>query len=99
MTSPLLGAVRPAPAGTPSPADWRDLVLYQVVTDRFANGSTANDAVEGNYAPADGYRIHGGDFAGLTQKLDYLQDLGVTAIELMPMINPRDGVPGSSGRS
>jgi glycosidase len=82
----LLGAPPPAPAGTPSPADWRDLVLYQVVTDRFANGSTANDAVEGNYAPADGYRIHGGDFAGLTARLDYLVNLGVDAVWIAPVV-------------
>jgi alpha-amylase len=82
----LLALVPPALAGTPSPADWRDLVLYQVVTDRFANGSAANDAVEGNYDPADGYRIHGGDFAGLTARLDYLVQLGVDAVWIAPVV-------------
>jgi alpha-amylase len=82
-----LAALAPvAGAGTTSPADWRDLVIYQVVTDRFANGSTANDAVEGNYAPADGYRIHGGDFAGLTARLDYLVNLGVDAVWIAPVV-------------
>jgi alpha-amylase len=82
----LLLAAASAVAGTTSPADWRDLVVYQVVTDRFADGSTANDAVEGNYAPADGYRIHGGDFAGLTARLDYLVNLGVDAIWISPVV-------------
>lgn len=72
-------------AGFPSPADWRDQVVYQIVTDRFANGDAANDAVEGNYDPANGSRIHGGDFRGLEQKLDYLQTLGVTAVWISPV--------------
>jgi alpha-amylase len=78
----------PAAAGaaTPSPADWRDVVIYQVITDRFANGNPANDAVEGSYAPADGARIHGGDFAGIEQKLDYLVHLGVGAIWISPVV-------------
>src|SRR5262245_40415151 len=78
-------AVR-ARAATPSPADWRDLVLYQVITDRFANGNPANDAVEGNYAPADGNKIHGGDFAGIQSKLDYLAQLGVDGIWISPVV-------------
>ncbi len=75
-----------AAAATPSPADWRDLVIYQVLTDRFSNGNPANDAVEGSYAPADGARIHGGDFAGLTARLDYLSNLGVDAVWISPIV-------------
>ena len=78
--------VAPVAAATPSPADWRDLVLYQVVTDRFSNGNPGNDAVEGGYAPADGYKIHGGDFAGLTARLDYLSNLGVDAVWISPIV-------------
>jgi alpha-amylase len=81
-----LACAAPARALTPSPADWRDLVLYQVVTDRFADGDPANDAVEGNYVPADGARIHGGDFAGLRQRLDYLQGLGVDGVWVSPVV-------------
>jgi alpha-amylase len=77
---------RPSWALTPSPADWRDLVIYQVLTDRFQNGNPANDAIEGGYAPADGARIHGGDFAGLEAKLDYLSHLGVDAIWISPVV-------------
>ena len=81
-----LGGASAVAAATPSPADWRDLVIYQVVTDRFANGDPANDAVEGNYAPADGSKIHGGDFAGLTARLDYLSNLGVDAVWISPIV-------------
>ena len=47
---------------------YKDAVIYQLHVKAFAD---SND---------DGI----GDFAGLTEKLDYLQDLGVTALWLMP---------------
>ncbi len=81
-----LAVAIPARALTPSPADWRDVILYQVVTDRFADGDPSNDAVEGSYAPSDGARIHGGDFAGLRQRLDYLQSLGVDGVWISPVV-------------
>ncbi|MEI6107647.1 MAG: alpha-amylase family glycosyl hydrolase, partial [Opitutae bacterium] len=65
--------------------------MYFVLTDRFANGSTANDSgglvggpeISGfNPASISGY--HGGDFAGMTAKLDYLKKLGVTAVWVTP---------------
>ena len=71
---------------TPSPADWRDLVIYQVITDRYTDGNPSNNAVEGQYVPSDGARIHGGDFAGLEQRLDYLQHLGVDALWVSPVV-------------
>ncbi|MCC6653479.1 MAG: hypothetical protein IT348_20175 [Candidatus Eisenbacteria bacterium] len=80
-----LAFASPALALTPSPV-WRDQVIYQIVTDRFFNGDPANDAVEGAYNPADGYRTHGGDFKGIQAKLDYLQQLGVTALWISPVV-------------
>ncbi len=71
---------------TPSPTDWRDLVIYQILTDRFADGNPANNALEGSYVPSDGARIHGGDFAGIEGKLDYIENLGVNAIWLSPVL-------------
>lgn len=81
----LLALAAPARALTPSPDDWRDVVLYQLITDRFANGRPANDAIEGQYAPADGARIHGGDLAGIVAKLDYLEHLGVDGVWISPV--------------
>ena len=81
-----LAAPDPARALTPSPADWRDIVIYQVLTDRFADGNPANNAVEGAYDPAAGDRIHGGDFAGLTAKLDYIRQLGATGVWISPVV-------------
>ncbi|ESQ81597.1 alpha-amylase family glycosyl hydrolase [Asticcacaulis benevestitus] len=45
-----------------------------------------------SYKDSDGDGI--GDFNGLTQKLDYLHDLGVTGIWLMPMMPSEDGDHG-----
>jgi len=44
--------------------DWRDEVIYQVLTDRFANGDTSNDW---GVRPADPARYHGGDWKGLEE--------------------------------
>src|SRR5271154_1307975 len=66
-------------------------VFYFVLTDRFANGSTANDTggiaggpdVSG-FDPTRISHYHGGDFIGLTSKLDYIKQLGATAIWITP---------------
>ncbi|WP_379865310.1 alpha-amylase [Marinobacter sp. M5B] len=65
---------------------WAGATVYFTVTDRFANGRTDNDLNYGR--KPDGMdeigTFHGGDFAGLTQKLDYLKDLGVNAVWVTP---------------
>ena len=69
---------------------WAGATVYFTVTDRFANGRTDNDLNYGR--KPDGKdeigTFHGGDFAGLTQKLDYLKDLGVT-VDRLPITPPR----------
>src|ERR1700686_3744673 len=47
---------------------YKDAIIYQLHVKAFADSN--NDGI--------------GDFAGLTEKLDYLQDLGVTALWLLP---------------
>lgn len=74
-----------AAAQTPSPTDWRDQSVYQIVTDRFFNGDPSNDAAEGFFNPADGAQNHGGDWAGIEQKLDYIAGLGATALWISPV--------------
>lgn len=70
--------------------DWDEAVIYFAVTDRFFDGDTSNnDAYTvGDCDTSDkgGSSYHGGDFAGLTQKLDYLQDLGVNTIWITPIV-------------
>ena len=65
--------------------------FYFVLTDRFANGDTSNDTggltggsdITG-LDPTDKGYYHGGDIQGLIDHLDYIQDLGTTAIWLTP---------------
>ena len=65
---------------------WKDQIVYFVLLDRFFNGNTANDKnVDKNNFMA----FHGGDIAGLEQKLDYLEELGVTAIWVSPFFENR----------
>ncbi|MBW9109171.1 pullulanase-type alpha-1,6-glucosidase [Microbacterium ureisolvens] len=74
--------------------------FYFVMTDRFANGDTANDqgALTGDrlttgFDPTDKGFYNGGDIAGLREKLDYIDGLGTTAIWLTPSFknNPVQG--------
>ena len=63
-------------------------VLYLIMPDRFANGNPENDVVEGmlenKVDRTEQYARHGGDLKGIEEHLDYIADLGVTAIWLNP---------------
>ena len=58
-------------------------VLYLIMTDRFAEGNAANDPPGDDRAAARGW--HGGDLSGIEQHLDYLKQLGVTAVWTTPV--------------
>jgi len=64
-------------------------VLYLIMTDRFADGKPADDPSSDNRAAKRGW--HGGDFAGIEQHLDYLKQLGVTAVWTTPVAS-NDGM-------
>ncbi|MFN3211865.1 MAG: alpha-amylase family glycosyl hydrolase [Henriciella sp.] len=104
------GVIPTANAQTPPVEERRieDEIIYFVLPDRFENGDPSNDrgGIEGGrlkdgYDPADFGFYHGGDLKGLTQRLDYIQGLGMTAIWLTPIFenNPVQGPGGkeSSG--
>ena len=63
-------------------------VLYLIMPDRFANGNPENDVVDGmrekKVDRTDSFARHGGDIQGISNHLDYIADLGVTAIWLNP---------------
>ncbi len=64
-----------------------DDVIYLLMPDRFANGTTANDdppASKGLLDRKKARYYHGGDLRGVIEHLPYLKDLGVTAIWLNP---------------
>lgn len=77
---------------TPSPSDWRDVNIYQLFTDRFYDGNSSNNTSSEEGIDRSGWYVgsrsypdnrnyhHGGDWAGLLQKIDYLDNMGVKAI-------------------
>ncbi|MCD0171706.1 alpha-amylase family glycosyl hydrolase, partial [Deinococcus sp. 23YEL01] len=84
----LLGALLTSLAGgsgaqTALPlSSFEGQVIYQVMPDRFFDGNAGNNA---GVNRADPRAWHGGDLAGLTQKLPYIQRLGATAVWLTPV--------------
>ncbi len=68
----------------PSPADWRDQVIYFLMVDRFNNPAAAPV-----HQPFDdpNYNLYqGGTFAGVQQQLAYIKSLGAGAIWLSPVL-------------
>lgn len=64
-------------------------VVYLIMPDRFANGDTKNDSIPGmpeGVHRDKGEGRHGGDLKGISDHLDYIKDLGVTAIWLNPVL-------------
>ncbi len=102
----LLTRAQPVPAVTAPRYDnpGAGQVFYFLLTDRFANGSTANDTggiaggpeASGFDPTRIGY-FHGGDFKGLTTRLDYLKRLGVTEVWVTPPFRNKPMQLGSAG--
>ena len=63
---------------TASSDDWRSRSIYQVVVDRFAQTDGSTTAT----CNADDQIYCGGTWKGLINKLDYIQDMGFTAVSL-----------------
>lgn len=73
--------------------DWDEAVVYFMMTDRFFDGNESNNTASGADTYGDNPGLyHGGDFAGVTTKLDYLQDLGVNTIWITPIVENVKGV-------
>jgi len=95
------GAVRtvltaPPAQVTPSPEDWRDVLIYFLMVDRFNNPNAPPRNLPFN-AQFGGFQ--GGTIAGMQEKLPYLKQLGVGAIWFTPVLfngqklngSPNDG--------
>lgn len=68
-----------------SPAEWRDRVIYQLLTDRFAPSGDASK-------PCTNLKSYcGGNYAGLESRLDYITGLGATAIWITPVVANYEG--------
>ncbi|MEL6363179.1 MAG: alpha-amylase family glycosyl hydrolase, partial [Pseudomonadota bacterium] len=80
-----------------------DEIIYFVLPDRFENGDPSNDrgGIDGDrlrhgFDPTNNGFYQGGDLKGLTDRLDYIQGLGATAIWLSPIFENK-AVQGPSG--
>jgi glycosidase len=84
-------------------ADFKRETVYQIITDRFFDGSTANNnppQSAGLYdATKTNWRAYwGGDLAGIQQKMSYLAGMGVTAIWISPPVdNLNANIPDGQG--
>ncbi len=64
-------------------------VLYLVMPDRFANGDPSNDEIKGmkeGLERNEPYGRHGGDIQGIIDHLDYVSEMGFTAVWLNPVL-------------
>src|SRR6056297_3198576 len=70
-----------APEMTTEVDDWRDEVIYQILVDRFEDGDpNSNYKVDTTSLTA----WHGGDWQGVIDRFDYLEELGVTTLWISP---------------
>lgn len=89
-----------APSGGSDPvrvephSEWAEAILYFVVVDRFADGDKSNDRQVDDTAKG---AFHGGDLVGLTQRLDDLAELGITALWITPVVKNIDGFVTGAG--
>ena len=102
-----VGAPAPAPTPAPTPApvpdagpsfDFREETIYFLITTRFYDGDPSNnffcrDRIKFNAQTGEPEDPHWrGDFKGLIQRLDYIRDLGFTAIWITPPVENRSGL-------
>ena len=101
-------AIAASAAASANAQDYRarlpqDEVIYFLLPDRFENGDPMNDlgGIKGDrlktgFDPSHKGYYHGGDLKGLLKRLDYIQEMGVTAIWLAPIFKnkPVQGPPG-----
>jgi len=91
-----------------SKRDITDEVFYFVLPDRFYNANSTNDLgankndtkralSRGGFDKTNKGMYHGGDLQGLTEKLPYLDEMGITAIWLTPILRNKAMQSGSSG--
>jgi glycosidase len=83
-SAPFVFAPRRAPSDGLSGFSAAD-VLYLIMPDRFADGDPSNDGPDHAVQLALPRGWHGGDLRGITQHLDYLQQLGITTVWITPV--------------
>ncbi|MEO1334726.1 MAG: alpha-amylase family glycosyl hydrolase, partial [Myxococcota bacterium] len=81
----------PPPPPGPTGADFREETIYFVLTARFYDGDPTNNYFNRDRLDPDDPHWRG-DFAGLISKLDYIQELGFTALWITPPVENRSGL-------
>ncbi len=78
------------PNSSQKPGYTTEDVIYLVTPDRFVNGDPSNDNIEGMPDKVNRDNLnngrHGGDIRGVINSLDYLDDLGFTAVWVNPLL-------------
>ncbi|HEU4594786.1 MAG TPA: alpha-amylase family glycosyl hydrolase [Pyrinomonadaceae bacterium] len=103
LLASLLLVVLPLAQVSTLAADFKREVIYQIITDRFFDGSSANNnpaQSAGLYdATKTNWRAYwGGDLQGIQQKMSYLAGMGVTAIWISPHVdNLNANIPDGNG--
>lgn len=84
----LLFYAFPAGAVEKEERTWQDEIIYLLMVDRFQNSDSANDLEINTQDPL---AYQGGDFQGIIDQLDYIQDMGFTTIWLTPVFSNEAG--------
>jgi len=67
--------------------EWEEQIIYFILTDRFNDGDVSNNSMGfGEYNPNDLDYYSGGDLKGVTDKIDYIKNLGMTAVWITPPV-------------
>ena len=91
LLSSLLGACS---RRTPTLTNFQGQRIYQIMTDRFYDGDPGNNATGAAFTYSedkleDFLLMHGGDWQGIIDKLDYIKGMGYTAIWISPISDPQ----------
>ncbi|MFC3899505.1 pullulanase [Aliicoccus persicus] len=71
--------------------DWDEARIYFMLTDRFSDGDESNnDPHDVGYDTDHPESYHGGDFQGIINNLDYLDELGINTIWISPIVDNID---------
>ncbi|WP_411994737.1 alpha-amylase family glycosyl hydrolase [Agarivorans sp. DSG3-1] len=67
--------------------EWQDQIIYFLMIDRFNNGDPSlSDQGQGEFDPSSDKKFSGGDLVGVSDKLDYIQQLGATSVWITPPV-------------
>ncbi|MBO4556214.1 MAG: hypothetical protein J5706_05590 [Elusimicrobiales bacterium] len=84
----------------PAQPDFRNETIYFLMTDRFADGDPSNNNIYGDeYKPGNLRYYQGGDFKGIIDNLDYIKNMGFTAIWITPPVKQPEGRYVNSGEN